>query len=177
MLINFLIAYRAMPFFRQLINRQECTIIQHQLRTVFLQIGSANTLLVGTSFLTSLITFPDSASFNPLIETTQPFKITIQVFLKYSDQRLLQELSQFYWESLLSENDVGKLCSTFCNNLNKLSNKHVPHQPNAKLNNCQNHGLPRQLQNLLGLRVRFSFLLIEIGIKFLEINFATFSNL
>ena len=112
---DFLIAYRAMPFFQQLINRQECTIIQQRLSTIFLQISSANILPVATLFSTSLITFPNSAYFN-----YSAYQITIRDYSKYSEQRFLQDLSQLHWKSLLSGRDVDKLFSTFYNKLNKL---------------------------------------------------------
>ena len=56
----------------------------------------------------------------------------------------------------------------FYNKLNKVINKHAPHYPNAKLNSCQNHGLPNGLQNLLdllGLGMSISFLVLEISIN------------
>ena len=77
---NFLIAYRAMPFFRQLINRQECIIIQQHLSTIFLQIGSANILQVAILFPTSLITFPNSANFNLLLKQLGLPKLLFSTF-------------------------------------------------------------------------------------------------
>ena len=79
MLNNFLIAYRAMPFFKQLINRQECAKVQQHLSTILLQIRSANTLPVGTLFLTSLITFPNSASFNLLLKQLSLSKLLFEI--------------------------------------------------------------------------------------------------
>ena len=83
-----------------------------------------NTFPARTLFLTSLITFHNSTSFNPL--------------------------SKLHWESLLYGTDLDKLLSTSYNKLNKLINKqaHFAHYLSAKLNNCQNHGLPKELENL-----------------------------
>ena len=121
MLSNILIANRAMPCLRQLINRHECTIIQQHFSTTFFQISPANTLPVGTLFLTQLITFPNSASFHLLLQQLSlsklPFK-TIQNTLSEDSYRIFQK---FYWESLLPGNHVGKLFSTFHNkSVNKL---------------------------------------------------------
>ena len=64
---NFLIAYRSVPLFRQLINRQECATIQQHLSIISSQIRSPYTLPAGTLFPISLITFPNSAYFNLLL--------------------------------------------------------------------------------------------------------------
>ena len=45
-----------------------------------------------------------------MIETTQPVKISIQNYAKYSEQRFLRDLSRLHWESVLSGTDVDKLC-------------------------------------------------------------------
>ena len=88
--------------------------------------------------------------FQSSIETTQPVKITIRDYSKYLEQRLLQDLSKLHWESLLYGTDLDKLFSTSNSKLNKLINKqaHFAHYLSAKLNNYQNHGLPKELENL-----------------------------
>ena len=84
----FLIVYRAMPSFRQLINRKKCTTIQQHLSIISSQISSPNTLPAGTLFPISLITFLDSAYFNlQSIVTSQPAKISSRDYSKYSEQR------------------------------------------------------------------------------------------
>ena len=67
-----------------------------------------------------------------MIETTQPVKISIQNYAKYSEQRFLRDLSQLHWKSLLSGSDVDKLFPTSYNKLNKIINNHAPNYPNAK---------------------------------------------
>ena len=85
--------YRATPtelclFSRQLINQKECTVVRQHLWTMFLQIRSANTLPEGTLFLTSLITFPNSASFNVLLKQLSlsklEFKTTQNTLSRYT---------------------------------------------------------------------------------------------
>ena len=54
---------------------RECTIIQQHLWTIFLQIRSANTLPVGEL---SLITFPNSTSFNLLLKQLSLSKLVLK---------------------------------------------------------------------------------------------------
>ena len=86
---------------------------------------------MGTLFLTSLNHFSQFCIFQSSIETTQPVKIIIQNYAKYSEQRFLRYLSQLHWESLLSGSDVDKLFPTSYNKLNKIIYKHAPNHPNA----------------------------------------------
>ena len=81
-----------------------------------------------------------------------------------------------HWESLLSGSDVDKLFSTFYNKLNNLINKQAPHYPNAKLTTVKIM-VTKGLENLQGLGSSFSFLVIEISIKFIEIKYCTFLEL
>ena len=53
--------------------------------------------------------FSQFCIFQSSIEPTQPVKIIIQNYGKYSEQRFLRDLSQIHWESLLSGSDVDKL--------------------------------------------------------------------
>ena len=98
MLNNFLTTYRAIPFFRPLINPQER---QQHLSTVNLQISSVNTLSVGTLFLTILIVFPNSASFNLLLK-----QLSLSKLLFWTTQNTLSR--DFY---RIFQNYIGNLFS------------------------------------------------------------------
>lgn len=54
--------------------------------------------------------------FQSSIETTQLVKMTIRDSSKYSEQRVLQDLSQLHWEFLLSGSEVDKLFSSLKTN-------------------------------------------------------------
>lgn len=54
--------------------------------------------------------------FQSSIETTQRVKMTIRDSSKYSEQRVLQDLSQLHWEFLLSGSEVDKLFSSLKTN-------------------------------------------------------------
>ena len=57
--------------------------------------------------------FSQFCTFQSSIETTQPIKIIIRNYAKYSEQRFLQDLSQLlFFTSLLSGSNVYKLLST-----------------------------------------------------------------
>ena len=81
---NFLIAYRAMPFFRQLINRKECTTVQQHLRTIFFTNTFSNCEYFATGNIVSDVAdhFSQFCIFQSSIETTQPVKISIQNYAK-----------------------------------------------------------------------------------------------
>ena len=64
--------------------------------------------------------FSQFCIFQSSIETTQPVKIIIQNYAKYSEQRFLRDLSQLHWESLLSGSDVDNLFPTSYNKLNTI---------------------------------------------------------
>ena len=55
--------------------------------------------------------FSQFCIFQSSIETTQRFKMTIRDSSKYSEQRVLQDLSQLHWKFLLSGREVDKLFS------------------------------------------------------------------
>ena len=76
--------------------------------------------------------FSQFCIFQSSIKNTQPVKISIQNYAKYSEQRFLRDLSLLHWESVLSGSDVDKLFPTSYNKLNKIINKHAPNHPNAK---------------------------------------------
>lgn len=74
---NFLIAYSAMPFFRQLIHRQGCTVIRQHSSIIFLQMRICEYCASGNIFFRHHWSLFPICIFQSSIDSTQRVKITI----------------------------------------------------------------------------------------------------